>query len=81
MYADRGLLRSHRDGANHRVFLEDQFDRSRRIALLGMLDFSLADVGAVLDAPDPAAAFDLVWETRRGDVARRDRAASTFGAR
>ncbi|WP_447944023.1 MerR family transcriptional regulator [Microbacterium aurum] len=74
MYADRGLLRSHRDGANHRVFLEDQIDRARRIALLRMLDFSLADVGAVLDAPDPAAAFDLVWETRRGDVARRDRA-------
>jgi len=74
MYADRGLLAAHRDGANHRVFTDDQIDRARRIALLRTLDFSLAEVRAVLDALDPVATYDLVWEARRGDIARAARA-------
>jgi DNA-binding transcriptional MerR regulator len=74
LYADRGLLVSERDGADRRLFSEDQLERARRIVLLRSLDFSLAEVAAVLDAPDPVAAFDAVHGRRR------HRAAASRGA-
>ncbi len=72
LYVERGLLSSHRDAANHRIFADDQADRARRIMLLRTLDFSLAEVAAVLDAPDPAAVYDYVWEARRAENARAE---------
>lgn len=66
MYADRGLLRAERDPVTGaRSFAPDQVDVARRIALLRGLDLPLADVGRVLGADDPVAAFDALWSERR----------------
>ncbi|MGX1693757.1 MerR family transcriptional regulator [Microbacterium keratanolyticum] len=75
LYADRGLLRPVRDDSGFRRFDETQLDRSRRIALLRSMEFSLTEVADILDAADPTHAFDEVWRQRRRDAVRVSEAA------
>lgn len=76
LYVARGLLVGVRDPRTGRwAFDEAQIARARSIGLLRSIELSLAQIGDVLDADDPVAAFDAVWGDRRRELRARLREA------
>ncbi|MFB8228074.1 MerR family transcriptional regulator [Cellulosimicrobium sp. NPDC055967] len=70
MYADRGLLVAHREGADARRMLgADQVPRARLIRLLRGVGLSLGEVDLVLGATDAVGQFDELWSERRASLA------------
>lgn len=66
MYAARGLLTVRQDGSGERrEFGPAAVLQARTVALLRGLDLTLEQIGAVLAAVDPVAAFDAAWDPRR----------------
>ncbi|MGP7959381.1 MerR family transcriptional regulator [Sanguibacter sp. A247] len=76
LWTDRGLLAATRDGDGPRSYDVDQVVRGRTVVLLRALDVALSDVAAVLDATDPVAEFDELWDAARATLEGRLAAAT-----